>query len=133
MTMNPQITAILIGVKDLNRSKRFYGEGLGCPIDKDYPQFVSFQLGDGSSEFGLYPREALAADAGVAPEGSGFTGVTFHFIVASNKEVDDVIGQAERAGGKVVKPAQASQWGGYFGYFSDPDGYLWKVAAPAAK
>jgi len=98
-----------------------------------YPQFVSFKLGDGSSEFGLYPREALAADAGVAPEGSGFTGVTFHFIVSSNKEVDEMIGQAQRAGAKVVKPAQASQWGGYFGYFSDPDGYLWKVAAPAAR
>ncbi|TMG08323.1 MAG: glyoxalase, partial [Chloroflexi bacterium] len=107
MTMNPQITAILIGVKDLGRAKSFYGEGLGCPIDKDYPQFVSFKLGDGSSEFGLYPREALAADAGVAPEGSGFTGVTFHFIVSSNKEVDEMIGQAQRAGAKVVKPAQA--------------------------
>ena len=131
--MNPQITAILIGVKDLDRAKKFYAEGLGCPIDKDYPQFVSFKLGDGSSEFGLYPREALAADAGVAPEGSGFTGVTFHFIVSSTELVDEVIGQAESAGGKVVKPAQASQWGGYFGYFSDLDGYLWKVASSATK
>ena len=131
--MNPQITAILIGVKDLDRAKRFYGEGLKCPIDKDYPQFVSFKLGDGSSEFGLYPREALAADAGVAPEGSGFTGVTFHFIVSSTKEVDDLLQQAQHVGGKVVKPAQASQWGGYFGYFSDPDGYLWKVASSATK
>ena len=94
--MNPQITAILIGVKDLNRAKSFYGEGLGCPIDKDYPQFVSFKLGDGSSEFGLYPREALAADAGVDPKGSGFTGVTFHYIVSSTAEVDELIGQAER-------------------------------------
>ena len=131
--MNPQITAILIGVKDLNRAKRFYAEGLGCPTDKDYPQFVSFKLGDGSSEFGLYPREALAADAGVPPEGSGFSGVTFHFIVPSTKQVDEVIGQAERAGGKVVKAAENSQWGGYFGYFSDPDGYLWKVASQSTK
>jgi len=127
--MNPQITAILIGVKDLEGSKRFYGEGLGCPIDKDYPQFVSFKLGNGSPEFGLYPREALAADAGVDPKGSGFTGVTFHYIVSSTAEVDELIGQAERAGGTVVKAAQGSQWGGYFGYFSDPDGYLWKVVA----
>ncbi len=131
--MNPQITAILIGVKDLERSKRFYAEGLGCPIDKDYPQFASFKLGGCSSEFGLYPREALAADAGFDPEGSGFTGVTFHFIVASSAEVDELIGQAERAGGKVVKTAESAQWGGYFGYFSDPDGYLWKVASQATK
>src|SRR5437763_16311064 len=108
--MNPQITAILIGVKDLEGSKRFYGEGLKCPIDKDYPQFVSFKLGDGSSEFGLYPREALAADAGVAPEGSGFTGVTFHFIVASTREVDDLLRQAQHVAGNGVKAPQASQW-----------------------
>src|SRR2546427_4267545 len=118
MTMSPQITAIRIGVKDLCRAKSFYGEGLGCPIDKDYPQFVSFKLSDRSSEFGLYPREALAADAGVAPEGSGFTGVTFHYIVSSTDEVDELIRQAERAGGKVVNPAHGAQWGGYFGYFS---------------
>src|SRR2546428_4445691 len=97
MTMNPQITAILIGVKDLNRAKSFYGEGLGCPIDKDYPQFVSFKLGDGSSEFGLYSREALAADAGVAPGGSGFTGVTFHFLVSSDKGVEALIWPAHSA------------------------------------
>src|SRR3989442_673857 len=99
MTMNPQITAILIGVKDLDRSKLFYGEGLGCPIDKDYPQFVSFKLGDGSPEFGLYPREALAADPGVDPKGSGFTGVTFHYIVAASDAVDELIRQGERPGG----------------------------------
>ena len=131
--MNPQINSVLIGVKDLDRAKKFYAEGLGCPIDKDYPQFVSFKLGDRSPEFGLYTREALPADAGVAPEGSGFTGVTFHFMVASTEEVDEVMGQAKSAGGKVVKPAQASQWGGYFGYFSDPDGYLWKVVTSATK
>ena len=59
--------------------------------------------------------------------------MTFHYIVSSTAEVDELIGQAERAGGKVVKAAQGSQWGGYFGYFSDPDGYLWKVASQATK
>jgi predicted enzyme related to lactoylglutathione lyase len=58
--MNPQITAVVLGVEDLNRSRQFYAEGLGCPIDKDYPGFVSFELGSGSSSLGLYPREALA-------------------------------------------------------------------------
>ena len=126
-----QVTAIMIGVEDLARSKRFYGEGLGCTIDHDYPNFVSFNLGDGSSSLALYEREAAAQDAGVSPEGSGFRGVSFHFIVASNDAVDEVLGKAVTAGGGVVKEAAASPWGGYFGYFSDPDGYLWKVAAPA--
>ena len=129
--MNPQITAILIGVRDLKRSKQFYFEGLGCPIDKDFPAFVSFNLGDGSSALALYEWDALAGDAGVAKEGSGFRGFSLHYIVSSTKRVDEVLDQATRAGGKLVKPAQNAQWGGYFGYFSDPDGYLWKVASSA--
>ena len=123
-----QVTAIMLGVKDLARSKQFYGEGMGCTIDQDYPGFVSFKLGDGSSSLALYEREAAAQDAGVSSEGSGFRGVSFHYIVASREAVDEVMDQAAAAGGSVVKPAAAAQWGGYFGYFSDPDGYLWKVA-----
>jgi catechol 2,3-dioxygenase-like lactoylglutathione lyase family enzyme len=126
--MSPKITAILIGVQDLNRSKKFYADGLGCAIDKDFPVFVSFKLGDGSPELGLYPREALAADAGVASEGNGFRGVTLNHIVSSPQEVDEMMALAERAGAKIVRPAEKVQWG-YFGYFSDPDGHLWKVAA----
>jgi uncharacterized protein len=124
-----QVTAIMIGVEDLARSKEFYGNGLGCPIDQDHPTFVSFNLGDGSSSLALYEREAAAQDAGVSPDGSGFRGVSFHYIVASSEDVDEVMGKAVAAGGDVVKEAAASQWGGYFGYFSDPDGYLWKVAS----
>jgi catechol 2,3-dioxygenase-like lactoylglutathione lyase family enzyme len=126
-----QVTAITIGVEDLARSKKFYGEGLGCAIDQDYPNFVSFKLGEGSSSLALYPREAAAQDAGVSSEGSGFRGVSFHFIVASREAVDEVIANAAAAGGGVVKAAAAAPWGGYFGYFSDPDGYLWKVASAA--
>ena len=126
-----QLTAIMLGVDDLGRSKKFYGEGLGCTIDKDYPAFVSFSLGDGSSSLALYEREAAAQDAGVSAEGSGFSGVSFHYIVSSRETVDEVIASAVAAGGAVVKEASGSQWGGYFGYFSDPDGYLWKVATAA--
>jgi catechol 2,3-dioxygenase-like lactoylglutathione lyase family enzyme len=122
-----QVTAIMLGVQDLALSKKFYGEGLGCTIDQDYPHFVSFNLGDGSSSLALYQREAAAQDAGVSSEGSGFRGVSFHFIVPSNDAVDEVMGKAVAAGGGVVKEAAAARWG-YFGYFSDPDGYLWKVA-----
>ena len=122
-----QVTAIMLSVEDLARSKGFY-EGLGCTIDQDHPNFVSFNLGEGSSSLALYEREAAAQDAGVSSEGSGFRGVSFHFIVPSREEVDEVMGNAEAAGGGVVKEASGTQWG-YFGYFSDPDGYLWKVAS----
>jgi uncharacterized protein len=123
-----QVTAIMIGVQDLARSKKFYGEGLGCTIDQDHPNFVSFNLGEGSSSLALYQWEAAAQDAGVSSEGSGFRGVSFHYIVPSSEAVDEVMGKAVAAGGGVVKEAAASQWG-YFGYFSDPDGHLWKVAS----
>ena len=128
--MPVQVTAIMFGVEDLARSKRFYGEGLGCAINQDHRTFVSFNLGEGSSSLALYQWEAAAKDAGVSPEGSGFRGVSFHYIVQSSEEVDEVIGKAVAAGGAVVRQAAASPWG-YFGYFSDPDGYLWKVAAGA--
>jgi uncharacterized protein len=123
-----QVTTIMIGVEDLDRSKKFYGEGLGCTIEQDYPHFVSFSLGNGSSSLALYEWEAAAQDAGVPSEGSGFRGVSFHYIVPSPEAVDQVMGKAKSADGVVVREATASQWG-YFGYFSDPDGHLWKVAS----
>src|SRR5574341_538816 len=109
--MNPHISAITLGVRDLNRAKKFYSEGLGCPIQQDQGGFVSFSLGDGSSGLALYSWDALADDAGVAPDGSGFRGFTLSYIVASEEQVDQVLAQAKRAGGKIVKPAQRASWG----------------------
>ena len=126
-----QVTAIMLGVRDLARAKKFYGDGLGCTIDKDYPGFVSLSLGDGSSSLVLYEWDAAAQDAGVPPAGSGFRGISFHYIVSSRDTVDQVIADAVAAGGAVVKEAAAAQWGGYSGYFSDPDGHLWKVVTEA--
>jgi len=126
-----QVTTIMIGVRDLARARKFYAEGLGCAIDKDYPNFVSFSLGEGSSSLALYEWEAAAADAGVSPEGAGFRGVSFHYIVASRQAVDEVMSKAKAAGGAMVEAAAGAQWGGYFGYFADPDGHLWKVATSA--
>jgi len=126
-----QVTTIMLGVEDLDRSKKFYAEGLGCTIDKDYPGFVEIGLGGGSSSLALYERGAAAQDAGVSPEGSGFRGVSFHYIVDSRKAVDEIMDKAVAAGGAVVKAAEGAQWGGYSGYFSDPDGYLWKIATSA--
>lgn len=123
-----EVTTIMLGVNDLARSKKFYGEGLGCVIAQDYPHFVLITLGDKSSSLALYEREAAAQDAGISSEGSGFRGVSFHYIVPSSEAVDEVMSNATAAGGAVVKAAAAAPWG-YFGYFSDPDGYLWKVAS----
>jgi uncharacterized protein len=128
--MSVQVTAIMLGVQDLARAKAFYTDGLGAKIAQDYPGFVSLNLGDGSSSLALYPWDAAAGDAGVSPEGQGFRGVSFHYIVATPQEVDAAIAAAVAAGGGVVKEAAATQWG-YYGYFSDPDGYLWKVVTGA--
>jgi uncharacterized protein len=122
-----QVSVVMLGVADVDRAKKFYAEGLGCEIDQDFPGFVRCSLGDGSSKLALYGRDAAAEDAGVSPEGSGFSGVSLHFITGSQEEVDEVMRAAEAAGGAVVKPAADAGWG-YYGYFSDPDGYLWKVA-----
>ena len=124
------MSVIMLGVKDVDRAKKFYAEGLGCGIDQDFPGFVRCTLGDGSSKLALYGWEAAAQDAGVSPEGSGFRGVSLHFIADSRDAVDEVMRAAQAAGGTVVKAAAAVQWG-YFGYFSDPDGYLWKVTTAA--
>ncbi|HEY9412272.1 MAG TPA: VOC family protein [Jiangellaceae bacterium] len=126
--MNPKINAVTLAVEDLPRAKKFY-QDLGCALDQDQPQYVSFHLGEGSSALSLYPRRALAHDAGVDAAGSGFTGVTFNCFVGSDGDVDDVLERAAKAGGTIVRPAQKAQWGGYFGYFGDPDGYLWKVVS----
>jgi catechol 2,3-dioxygenase-like lactoylglutathione lyase family enzyme len=127
--MNPHVGVITLGVGDLDRSKRFYRDGLGWPVQVDQGQFVSFRAADGSSGLALYPREVLAGDAGVPADGGGFRGITFSYIVRSPERVDAVLGEAERAGGEIPQPAQRARWGGYFGYFADPDGHLWKVVA----
>ena len=125
--MNPHISGIQIGVSDLKRARTFYGEGLGWPIGIDQPYFVSFKPTGGSSALGLYPWAFLANDAGVPAEGSGFRGLAFSYIVRSDDRVGAVLAEAERAGGSIVRPTGRAQWGGYFGYFADPDGHLWKV------
>ena len=124
--MQPRISMITLGVADLERSVRFYREGLGLP-QMDSPPSVAFFTLNGSW-LGLYGREALAEDAGVSPEGAGFPRFSLAHNVASPAEVDSLLAQAVAAGATLVKPGQPVFWGGYSGYFSDPDGFLWEVA-----
>ena len=127
--MNPHISVVTLGVKDLAKSRQFYAKGLGWTAYQDYPQWVAFATNNGSSGLGLLAWDSLATDAGVPAEGNGFRGVTLSYLVRSEERVAEVLAEAERAGGRIVKPAERAQWGGSSGYFADPDGYLWKVAS----
>jgi len=124
--MHPRISMITLGVSDLARSIAFYEEGLGLPR-MDFDGDVAFFPLTGTW-LGLYGREALAADAGIEAEGHGFRGVALAHNVGSREEVDRLVAQAVAAGARLVKEPEDVFWGGYSGYFADPDGHLWEVA-----
>jgi len=124
--MNPRISMITLGVSDMKKSVKFYQEGLGFPKMDSPPEIAFFTLN--GSWLGLYARDSLAHDAKVSPEGNGFRGFALAHNVASKSEVDQTIKEALVAGATLSKPAQETTWGGYSGYFKDPDGYLWEVA-----
>jgi catechol 2,3-dioxygenase-like lactoylglutathione lyase family enzyme len=126
--MEAQVSVITLGVRDFERAKQFYRDGLGWPVLQDYPDWMCLGIGGGAAGLGLLPWDALAADAGVDAEGSGFRGMTLSYLVRTEERVDEVIAEAERAGATVVKPAERAPWGGASGYFADPAGNLWKVA-----
>lgn len=124
--MKPRMSMVTLGVTDLGRSIAFYQQGLGFPCKSKDENIAFFNLN--GTWLGLYGREALAEDAEVSAEGSGFRGVAIAHNVQSEQEVDQVMQQAIDAGAGLIKPAQSTSWGGYGGYFSDPDGHLWEVA-----
>jgi uncharacterized protein len=124
--MKPKISLVTLGVSDLERSRRFYAS-LGLKERSESNDTVVF-IQMGGTVLGLWSREALAEDAGIAPDGSGFRGFSLAHNVAAKEEVDAVLREAESAGGRLVKPGQDAFWGGYTGHFEDPDGFLWEVA-----
>ncbi len=131
--MNPHITLITLGVDDLERAVAFYRDGLGLPtkgiigtdIENGAVAFFDLQSG---LKLSLWPRTSLAADSTLPLQAPSSTDVSLAHNVASQAEVEAVMLQATKAGAKLVKSAQATSYGGYAGYFLDPDGHLWEVA-----
>lgn len=126
--MKAKISLITLGVSDLARSLKFYRDGLGFPAHNytEGEDVVFFEME--GTWLALYPKDKLAEDASISPDGSGFTGITLAHNVGSEAEVDQVFALALGVGAKAVKQPVKVFWGGYSGYFADPDGYLWEVA-----
>jgi uncharacterized protein len=124
--MEQRISLITLGVADLARSQDFYLRlGWRRSLAKS-EGIVFFQAGD--MALALYPREELAKDANLSADGSGFYGMTLAYNARSREEVDSVLAEASAAGARILKPAEQAFWGGYSGYFSDLDGFVWEVA-----
>jgi catechol 2,3-dioxygenase-like lactoylglutathione lyase family enzyme len=130
--MKPRITVITLGVDDLERSLRFYRDGLGFATEGimgkefEYGAVVFIQL-DSGLRLALWPRKSISHDSGVAVGPAGATEVTLGHNVTSKAEVDAVMTQVRAAGAVIVKAAQDTFYGGYSAYFQDPDGHLWEV------
>jgi catechol 2,3-dioxygenase-like lactoylglutathione lyase family enzyme len=131
--MKPRITLITLGVDDLEKAVAFYRDGLGLPTqgivgrEFDYGAVAFFDLQSGL-KLALWSRDDLAHDTGLSKTPRSPTEMSLGHNVGSQAEVDAVMAQAKRAGATIVKPAATTFWGGYAGYFQDPDQHLWEVA-----
>jgi catechol 2,3-dioxygenase-like lactoylglutathione lyase family enzyme len=131
--MKPRITVITLGVDNLERSLKFYRDGLGFPTqgnigtEFEHGAVAFFDLQNGL-KLALWPRSSIAHDSKIPLQAPSATEFTIGHNVGSKKEVDEVMEQANRAGAKIIKPASDTFWGGYAGYFQDPDGHLWEIA-----
>ena len=130
--MRPRVTVITLGVDDLNKSIAFYRDGLGLPTEGligqelEHGAVAFFDLQPGL-KLALWRRDSISHDVGIPRSGHSPTEMTIGHNVATTKEVDAVMAQARAARAKILKPAQATFWGGYAGYFQDPDDHLWEV------
>lgn len=131
--MRPRVTLITVGVDDLERAIGFYRDGLGLRTEGivgrefEHGAVAFFDLQPGL-KLALWPRASIAHDAGIRQTPRSSTEFTFGHNVSSKQEVDAVMAQAGKAGAAIVKDARTTSWGGYAGYFEDPDGHLWEVA-----
>ena len=124
--MEQRVSVVTLGVADLERSRRFYEDGLGWKRGNKDEGVVFFQLP--GAVLALWSRESLAEEAGFSRPGTGFGGIALAQNVRSREAVDALLAEAEAAGGRIAKPAAETFWGGYSGYFTDPDGHAWEVA-----
>lgn len=130
--MKARITVITLGVDDLERSLRFYRDGLGLKTDGivgreiEHGAVAFFDLQSGL-KLAIWPRASIAHDSGLSVAAPSATDMTLGHNVASRDDVDATMAQAAAAGAAVIKPAHDTAWGGYAGYFQDPDGHLWEV------
>lgn len=124
--MEPCLSFVTLGVADVARARAFY-ERLGFSASQASNEAVTF-FNAGGVVLALFGRQALADDANVPNAPPGFSGVALAHNVHSEADVDAVLAEAVNAGGRIVKPAQRASWGGWMGYFADPDGHLWEVA-----
>jgi catechol 2,3-dioxygenase-like lactoylglutathione lyase family enzyme len=124
--MEQRVSIVTLGVADLKRSREFY-ERLGWRRSMANSEGIVFFQAGGMA-LALYPREELAKDANIAADGHGFSGISLAYNARDRAEVDSVLAKALAAGASLLKPTQDAFWGGYSGYFADPDGFLWEVA-----
>ncbi len=124
--MEQRLSLVTLGVADLERARRFYEEGLGWRRGNAHAEVVFFQIG--GAVLALWSRDALAADARLPGVGNGFGGIALAHNTRTRAEVDQVLAEAEAAGATFLKRAEEASWGGYSGYFADPDGHPWEVA-----
>ncbi len=121
------VNAVIIGVKDMAIAKKFY-VGLGFEVEKESSAFVGFKPSDGAVTLALYPHHGLEKMVGL-PSVNGWSGVVLNLNPAGKSRVDELVDAAASAGGKVVNPPSDLEWGGRVGHFSDPDDYIWRIAA----
>jgi len=126
--MNQHLHIITLGVRDFEKSKKFYAESLGWKISRPQEGIAFFQAG--GVVLAIYPREKLAEDALVSPEAeeTGFSGIALAYNARSESEVNEIINDLKSKGVKIIKEPQKAFWGGYSSYFADPDDYRWEVA-----